>query len=66
MAAPEAVEGWIALASVVTVEEAVLLLSVEGIVGGVEVENKLSGACRLVFSVLFSVPVEKTGSRARV
>ena len=43
MAAAGDVEGRIAVASVVAVEEAVLLLSVEGIVGGVEVENELIG-----------------------
>ena len=44
MAAAKDVEGQIAVASVVAVEEAVLFLPVEGIVGGVEVENDLIGA----------------------
>ena len=43
MAAREDVEGQIAVTSVVSVEGALLLLPVEGIVGGVEVENDLIG-----------------------
>ena len=47
MAAREDVKGQIAVAPVVAMEEAVLLLPVEGIVGGVEVENDLIGGFRV-------------------
>ena len=39
MAAREDVEGQIAIAPVVSMKEPVLLVSVEGVVGGVEIED---------------------------
>ena len=47
MAAREDVEGQIAVTFVVTVEEALLLLPVERIVSGVEVEDDLIGGVRM-------------------
>ena len=47
MAVREDVEGEIAVAFVVAVEEAVLLFPVEGIVGGVEIEDDLIGGLRM-------------------